>query len=121
MRRCVELATKAVGSTSPNPMVGCVIVKDGKIVGEGFHPKAGQPHAEVSLNGMYLLRILYVHGEVKDLTWESKIVYSCSSIKCLSVWLEVFASSFGGIYPLCVCVSEKENKHISGMQSRPSL
>ncbi|KAL2335959.1 hypothetical protein Fmac_010405 [Flemingia macrophylla] len=47
IRRCVELARKAVGFTSPNPLVGCVIVKDGKIVGEGFHPKAGQPHAEV--------------------------------------------------------------------------
>ncbi|KAG1368517.1 riboflavin biosynthesis protein PYRD, chloroplastic [Cocos nucifera] len=47
MRRCVELARKAIGCTSPNPMVGCVIVKDGEIVGEGFHPKAGQPHAEV--------------------------------------------------------------------------
>ncbi|KAG9143434.1 hypothetical protein Leryth_027200 [Lithospermum erythrorhizon] len=47
MRRSVELARKALGFTSPNPMVGCVIVKDGKIVGEGFHPKAGQPHAEV--------------------------------------------------------------------------
>ncbi|OAY81013.1 Riboflavin biosynthesis protein PYRD, chloroplastic [Ananas comosus] len=47
MRRCVELARKALGRTSPNPMVGCVIVRDGEIVGEGFHPKAGQPHAEV--------------------------------------------------------------------------
>lgn len=47
IRRCVELARKAIGCTSPNPMVGCVLVKDGKIVGEGFHPKAGQPHAEV--------------------------------------------------------------------------
>lgn len=47
IRRCVELARQAVGHTSPNPMVGCVIVKDGKVVGEGYHPKAGQPHAEV--------------------------------------------------------------------------
>ncbi|KAK7389969.1 hypothetical protein VNO78_25266 [Psophocarpus tetragonolobus] len=47
IRKCVELARKAVGFTSPNPLVGCVIVKDGKVVGEGFHPKAGQPHAEV--------------------------------------------------------------------------
>ncbi|MBA0679292.1 hypothetical protein Goari_011068 [Gossypium aridum] len=48
IRRCVELARRAIGFTSPNPLVGCVIVKDGKIVGEGFHPKAGQPHAEVT-------------------------------------------------------------------------
>lgn len=48
IRRGVEIAKKAVGHTSPNPMVGCVIVKNGEIVGEGFHPKAGQPHAEVS-------------------------------------------------------------------------
>ncbi|KYC38677.1 bifunctional diaminohydroxyphosphoribosylaminopyrimidine deaminase/5-amino-6-(5-phosphoribosylamino)uracil reductase [Scytonema hofmannii PCC 7110] len=47
MQRCVELARLALGRTSPNPMVGSVIVKDGKIVGEGFHPRAGEPHAEV--------------------------------------------------------------------------
>ncbi|KAL0538112.1 hypothetical protein IC582_027111 [Cucumis melo] len=47
MRRSLEIARKAIGHTSPNPMVGCVIVKNGEIVGEGFHPKAGQPHAEV--------------------------------------------------------------------------
>ncbi|CAM0903194.1 unnamed protein product [Alopecurus aequalis] len=47
MRRCVELARKAAGHTSPNPMVGCVIVRDGQVVGKGFHPKAGEPHAEV--------------------------------------------------------------------------
>ncbi|XP_021748131.1 riboflavin biosynthesis protein PYRD, chloroplastic-like [Chenopodium quinoa] len=47
MRKGVELAKQAIGCTSPNPMVGCVIVKDGQIVGQGFHPKAGQPHAEV--------------------------------------------------------------------------
>lgn len=47
MRRCITLARQAAGLTAPNPMVGCVIVKDGRSVGEGFHPKAGEPHAEV--------------------------------------------------------------------------
>ena len=47
MRRAIELARQGQYSTKPNPNVGCVIVKDGIIVGEGFHPKAGQPHAEV--------------------------------------------------------------------------
>ena len=47
MRRAIELARQGQYSTKPNPNVGCVIVKDGVVVGEGFHPKAGQPHAEV--------------------------------------------------------------------------
>lgn len=47
MRRCVELAQTARGQTAPNPMVGSVIVQNQEIVGEGFHPQAGQPHAEV--------------------------------------------------------------------------
>ncbi|KAL5064884.1 hypothetical protein RYX36_026621 [Vicia faba] len=47
MRKSVELARKGLGYTSPNPLVGCVVVKHGQIVGQGFHPKPGQPHAEV--------------------------------------------------------------------------
>jgi diaminohydroxyphosphoribosylaminopyrimidine deaminase / 5-amino-6-(5-phosphoribosylamino)uracil reductase len=47
MQRCLSLARQAEGKTSPNPLVGSVVVKDGIIVGEGFHPQAGQPHAEV--------------------------------------------------------------------------
>jgi diaminohydroxyphosphoribosylaminopyrimidine deaminase / 5-amino-6-(5-phosphoribosylamino)uracil reductase len=48
MRRCLELASKAEGLTYPNPMVGSVVVHEGKIVGEGYHLKAGMPHAEVN-------------------------------------------------------------------------
>ena len=47
MRRAIELARLGQYSTKPNPNVGCVIVKDGQIIGEGYHPRAGQPHAEV--------------------------------------------------------------------------
>lgn len=47
MKRALELAAMALGRTSPNPLVGCVIVKDDKILGEGFHHKAGTPHAEI--------------------------------------------------------------------------
>lgn len=47
MRRALELASKAGGNTRPNPLVGAVIVNKGEIIGEGFHSKAGEPHAEV--------------------------------------------------------------------------
>jgi len=47
MHRCLTLAQQAAGRTAPNPMVGAVVVQGGQIVGEGFHPAAGQPHAEV--------------------------------------------------------------------------
>ncbi len=48
MQRCLELASKAEGLTYPNPLVGSVIVCDGNVVGEGYHLKAGEPHAEVN-------------------------------------------------------------------------
>ena len=47
MKRALQLARKGVGKTAPNPAVGCVIVKGGVIVGEGWHRKAGTPHAEI--------------------------------------------------------------------------
>lgn len=46
IRRCFELALKGLATASPNPMVGCVIVRDGKILAEGFHQKRGMAHAE---------------------------------------------------------------------------
>jgi diaminohydroxyphosphoribosylaminopyrimidine deaminase/5-amino-6-(5-phosphoribosylamino)uracil reductase len=47
MAKAIQLAKEGLYTTQPNPRVGCVIVKDGQIVGEGFHARAGQPHAEV--------------------------------------------------------------------------
>ncbi|KAK9810270.1 hypothetical protein WJX72_007704 [[Myrmecia] bisecta] len=47
MLQALALARRALGKTEPNPAVGCVILKDGQVIGEGYHPKAGMPHAEV--------------------------------------------------------------------------
>ncbi|MBA4323150.1 MAG: bifunctional diaminohydroxyphosphoribosylaminopyrimidine deaminase/5-amino-6-(5-phosphoribosylamino)uracil reductase RibD [Odoribacter sp.] len=69
MKRCLDLAVRAEGMTYPNPMVGSVIVHDGIIIGEGYHLKAGTPHAEVnainSVSDKSLLRksTLYVSLE----------------------------------------------------------
>lgn len=46
LERAIELAARARGKTSPNPLVGAVLVKDGRVIGEGFHAAAGAPHAE---------------------------------------------------------------------------
>ena len=46
MARALALAERGTGWTSPNPLVGAVIVKDGRIIGEGWHTACGQPHAE---------------------------------------------------------------------------
>lgn len=46
IKRCFELALKGAGAVSPNPMVGCVIVKNGKVIAEGYHKKFGEAHAE---------------------------------------------------------------------------
>jgi diaminohydroxyphosphoribosylaminopyrimidine deaminase/5-amino-6-(5-phosphoribosylamino)uracil reductase len=47
MQKCLQLAQLAAGKTSPNPLVGSIVVKNGVIIGSGFHPGVGQPHAEV--------------------------------------------------------------------------
>ena len=48
IRRCIDLAQNGLGTTYPNPLVGSVIVCEGKIIGEGWHRKAGEPHAEIN-------------------------------------------------------------------------
>jgi len=47
LAHALTLAERARGATAPNPLVGCVVVRDGRIVGEGYHPRAGEAHAEV--------------------------------------------------------------------------
>src|SRR5438270_13430545 len=46
MRRAIRLAMNGRGKGEPNPMVGCVLVKDGRVIGEGYHERFGSPHAE---------------------------------------------------------------------------
>lgn len=48
MKRCLRLARRGLGRTSPNPVVGAVVVKDGEVIAEGYHHRAGEPHAEVN-------------------------------------------------------------------------
>ena len=47
MSRALELAARGLRTSTPNPRVGCLIVRDGRVVGEGWHERAGEPHAEV--------------------------------------------------------------------------
>lgn len=69
MSRCLELAAHGLGYASPNPLVGCVIVHEGRIIGEGFHTQSGSHHAEVealnSCKEKHLLKdaTLYVNLE----------------------------------------------------------
>ena len=59
MRRAIELAKKGSGHVNPNPLVGAVIVKDGEIIGEGYHECYGQLHAERNAKDTSLYRSNY--------------------------------------------------------------
>jgi diaminohydroxyphosphoribosylaminopyrimidine deaminase / 5-amino-6-(5-phosphoribosylamino)uracil reductase len=69
MKRCLKLAEMGFGNVAPNPMVGCVIVNNGKVIGEGYHEKYGESHAEInainSVKNKALLKysVLYVSLE----------------------------------------------------------
>ena len=69
MERCLELARKGLGNTAPNPMVGCVLVAEGSLIGQGYHREYGGPHAEanaiasVSKPDMLSSSTLYVNLE----------------------------------------------------------
>ena len=72
MRRCLELAALGLGFVSPNPMVGAVIVYQNKIIGEGYHQKYGQSHAEVNA----IKTAFQNHVNAEDLLKESTIYVS---------------------------------------------
>src|ERR1044072_2099309 len=91
MKRCLELAQRGFGNVAPNPMVGCVIVRNGIVVAEGWHRQYGGPHAEpdaisnITDPGILAESTLYVnlepcahHGKTPpcaDLIAEKKIPY----------------------------------------------
>jgi diaminohydroxyphosphoribosylaminopyrimidine deaminase / 5-amino-6-(5-phosphoribosylamino)uracil reductase len=64
MQRALELAELGRGSVSPNPLVGCVIVHDGRIIGEGWHQKYGEAHAEVNAVNSIVDRSLLANSTV---------------------------------------------------------
>lgn len=71
IRRCIQLARNGVVGASPNPMVGAVVVCDGRIVGEGYHRRCGGPHAEV--NAIASVRRRY--GEQADALLQRSTIY----------------------------------------------
>lgn len=94
MRRALELSLKGIGKTNPNPLVGAVIVKNGKIIGEGYHEYYGGPHAEVNA----------IKNAVEDV--EGATIY---------VTLEP-CSHFGNTPPCAdLLVSKKVNKAVIAM------
>jgi diaminohydroxyphosphoribosylaminopyrimidine deaminase/5-amino-6-(5-phosphoribosylamino)uracil reductase len=70
MTRALELAMRGLYTTSPNPRVGCVIARNGEIIGEGFHERAGEAHAEVNALADAARRGADVHGATMYVTLE---------------------------------------------------
>jgi diaminohydroxyphosphoribosylaminopyrimidine deaminase/5-amino-6-(5-phosphoribosylamino)uracil reductase len=68
MRRCLELAEMGIGDVNPNPMVGAVIVHDGKIIGEGYHQKYGEAHAEVNAINLVIAKFSNFAGLLSNST-----------------------------------------------------
>ena len=88
IRRCIELSKNGLGTTYPNPLVGSVIVYNNKIIGEGWHKKSGEPHAEVN-----------AINSVKDKSLLKKSTIYVSLEPC---------SHFGKTPPCCDLIIENE-------------
>ena len=131
MQRCLELAQRGIGLVSPNPMVGCVIVYEGEIIGEGFHQEYGEGHAEVnainSINDKSLLNksTLYVNLEpcahfgktppCSNLIIENKIPKVV--IGCVDSFSEVFGKGIEKMInegiEVIVGILEKESRELN--------
>lgn len=92
IKRCIELAKNGLGTTYPNPMVGSVIVVNDEIIGEGWHKKAGEPHAEVN-----------AINSVKDISLLKKATIYVSLEPC---------SHFGKTPPCANLIVEKGIKNV---------
>lgn len=92
MLRCLELAQNGLGTTYPNPMVGAVVVYEGKIIGEGWHQKSGTPHAEV-----------HAINSVKDKSFLKKATLYVNLEPC---------SHFGKTPPCCDLILQNEIPNI---------
>ena len=84
IRRCIELAKNGLGTTYPNPMVGSVIVYEDKIIGEGWHKKSGEAHAEViainSVKDKFLLRESTIYVSLEPCSHFGKTPPCCDLI-----------------------------------------
>jgi diaminohydroxyphosphoribosylaminopyrimidine deaminase/5-amino-6-(5-phosphoribosylamino)uracil reductase len=72
MQRCIELALSGMGNVSPNPMVGAVVVHNDRIIGEGYHQKYGEAHAEVNA----INQVMANHANAAELLKQSAIYVS---------------------------------------------
>ncbi|MGE0637715.1 MAG: bifunctional diaminohydroxyphosphoribosylaminopyrimidine deaminase/5-amino-6-(5-phosphoribosylamino)uracil reductase RibD [Bacteroidia bacterium] len=131
IQRCLQLAANGLGNVAPNPMVGCVVVLDDKIIGEGFHANYGDAHAEVnainSVKNKALLKdaTLYVslepcshHGKTppcSDLIIESgikKVVIGCSDTNPLVAGKGVEKLKRAGV-EVIIGIMEKEARKLN--------
>src|SRR5690606_30790399 len=71
MRRCLELAKMGMGSVSPNPMVGALLVHNDKIIAENYHGRYGGPHAEARV----VEEVRQTHGDAADAIFRNSTLY----------------------------------------------
>lgn len=99
MSRCIELAKNGLGTTYPNPLVGSVIVHNDHIIGEGWHYKAGQPHAEVNA----------IRSVLNKCTSPSEIETNKKLLQEATIYVSLEPCSHYGKTPPCADLISKHN------------